>query len=310
MGVKLLSRLLKTQCYDDSKQIHLSCLYGKKICIDVSIYLYRFKSQNTLIESFYVMCSLFKQYNITPIFIFDGKPPESKKKELDNRREQRVESKKKYDDLKIQYGTNLTKEQKNELNYLKRTMVKINWEDVNIIKELFDSYGIKYITATGEADSLCASLVLKKKVYAVLTEDMDLFAYTCPIVLRYFSLSNHTCILYDLKKILQRLDIDKEHFRIVCVLSGNDYYDNKNTIFHYLKLYGRYKKTDKSVDFLTWLKDINQIEEEDIEYIKGIIDMYKNVTSELVKHPYVVIKFGYVDKEKMYGILEKDRFVF
>ena len=310
MGVKLLSRLLKTQCYDDSKQIHLSSLYGKKICIDVSIYLYRFKSQNTLIESFYVMCSLFKQYNITPIFIFDGKPPESKKKELDNRREQRVESKKKYNELKNQYGTNLTKEQKNELNYLKRTMVKINWEDVNIIQELFDSYGIKYITATGEADSLCASLVLKKKVYAVLTEDMDLFAYTCPIVLRYFSLSNHTCILYDLKKILQRLDIDKEHFRIVCVLSGNDYYDNKNTIFHYLKLYGRYKKTDKRVDFLTWLKDINQIEEEDIEDIKGVIDMYKNVTSELVKYPYVVIKFGYVDKEKMYGILEKDRFVF
>ena len=43
MGVKLLSKLLKTQCYDETKQIHLSSLYGKKICIDVSIYLYRYK---------------------------------------------------------------------------------------------------------------------------------------------------------------------------------------------------------------------------------------------------------------------------
>ena len=68
-----MSKLLKTQCYDETKQIHLSSLYGKKICIDVSIYLYRYKSQNTLIESFYLMCSLFKHYNITPIFIFDGK---------------------------------------------------------------------------------------------------------------------------------------------------------------------------------------------------------------------------------------------
>ena len=31
----------------------------------------------------------------------------------------------------------------------------------------------------GEVDVLCASLVLNKKVYAVLTEDMDLFAYGC-----------------------------------------------------------------------------------------------------------------------------------
>ena len=86
MGVKLLSKLLKTQCYDETKQIHLSSLFGKKICIDVSIYLYRYKSQNTLIESFYLMCSLFKHYNITPIFIFDGKPPESKREELEKRK--------------------------------------------------------------------------------------------------------------------------------------------------------------------------------------------------------------------------------
>jgi flap endonuclease-1 len=307
MGVKLLSKLLKTQCYDDCQQIHLSSLYGKKICIDVSIYLYRFKSQNTLIESFYAMCSLFKYYNIIPIFIFDGKPPESKRKELDNRREQRDKSKKKYEELVKQYGFNLTKEQEKELNYLKRTMVKINWEDVNIIQKLFDSYGIKYITSKGEADSLCASLVLKKKVYAVLTEDMDLFAYTCPIVLRYFSLLNHTCILYDLKKILRTLDIDKEHFRILCVLAGNDYYSSNNNIFHYLKLYNKYKKTTQTLDFISWLENINQIDY--VEDIKKVLNIYKNV-NELSKYPYVIIKFGNTDKDKMHRILENERFVF
>ena len=79
-------------------------------------------------------------------------------------------------------------------------MTKITREDIETVQNLFDAYGIKYITAKGEADVLCASLVIKKKVFAVLTEDMDLFAYTCPYVLRYFSLANHTCILYDLKK--------------------------------------------------------------------------------------------------------------
>jgi len=310
MGVKLLSKLLKTQCYDETKQIHLSSLYGKKICVDVSIYLYRYKSQNTLIESFYLMCSLFKHYHITPIFIFDGKPPESKKDELKKRRENREECSKKYEELKNRCGDNLSKEQEKELNNLKRGMTKITWEDVNIIQDLFDAYGIKYMTAKGEADTLCASLVIKKKVFAVLTEDMDLFAYTCPYVLRYFSLANHTCILYDLKKILTKLDINKVNFRLLCVLSGNDYYNSKNNIFYYLKLYNRYKKTKNNIEFIEWLTNVNHITEEDKEEITNTINIYKSVKDELGNYPYTVIKFGSVDRYKLQSILERDRFVF
>lgn len=311
MGVKLLSKLLKTHCYDETKQIHLSSLFGKKICIDVSIYLYRYKSQNTLIESLYLMCSLFKHYNITPIFIFDGKPPESKREELAKRKQNRIDCEEKYKELKQTIGNNISKEQEKELYNLKRGMTRITWEDINDVKSLFDAYGIKYITAIGEADALCASLVIKKKVYAVLTEDMDLFAYTCPIVLRYFSLANHTCILYDLKKILTKLDIDKENFRILCVLSGNDYYNNDNNIFHYLKLYNRYKKIKKeNYTFMDWLLDINHLNKDELDEIENVSNIYKDVKNELANYPYTVIRFGNVDKESLYNILEKDRFVF
>lgn len=311
MGVKLLSKLLKTHCYDETKQIHLSSLFGKKICIDVSIYLYRYKSQNTLIESLYLMCSLFKHYNITPIFIFDGKPPESKREELAKRKQNRIDCEEKYKELKQTIGNNISKEQEKELYNLKRGMTRITWEDINDVKSLFDAYGIKYITAIGEADALCASLVIKKKVYAVLTEDMDLFAYTCPIVLRYFSLANHTCILYDLKKILTKLDIDKENFRILCVLSGNDYYNNNNNIFHYLKLYNRYKKIKKeNYTFMDWLLDINHLNKDELDEIENVSNIYKDVKNELANYPYTVIKFGGVDKESLYNILERDRFVF
>ena len=40
MGVKLLSKFLKNECYDQTKKIHLSGLYGKKICIDTEVYIY------------------------------------------------------------------------------------------------------------------------------------------------------------------------------------------------------------------------------------------------------------------------------
>ena len=57
--------------------------------------------------------------------------------------------------------------------------------------------GISYYQAKGEADKLCAKLVNKNKVFACLSEDMDLFVYGCPKVLRYISLLNKNVIMYD-----------------------------------------------------------------------------------------------------------------
>ena len=157
---------------------------------------------------------LFKNI-VNDSLVFHSHYESAKAKEIENRRASRREAYEKYDELIQNCGENITEEQKNELQDLKRKMTKITREDIETVQNLFDAYGIKYITAKGEADVLCASLVIKKKVYAVLTEDMDLFAYTCPFVLRYFSLSNHTVILYDLKKILTKLDIDKKNFQVL-----------------------------------------------------------------------------------------------
>tara|TARA_X000000368_G_scaffold384555_1_gene343235 strand:+ start:68 stop:1000 length:933 start_codon:yes stop_codon:yes gene_type:complete len=310
MGVKLLSKMLKTTCYDETTKIHLSQLYGKKICIDTSIYLYRYKSQGMLIENFYLMCTLFKHYNIIPIFVFDGKPPKSKDKEIENRKEERENAYKEYDILKERYGDNVTKEQEEELNNLKKKMVYISRKDVDTIKNLLDGYGIQYITANGEADVLCASLVLKKRVFAVLTEDMDMFAYTCPNILRYFSLRNHSCIQYNLKKILNKLEISKENFQILCVLSGNDYYNSKKNIFYYMKLYSKFKKI-KSDNFIVWLIENNHLSNEDLYDIQHILDMYVNgPKSELSNYKYFNIRYGSVNNNVMMSILEKDRFIF
>jgi len=310
MGVKLLSKMLKTTCYDETTKVHLSQLYGKKICVDISIYLYRYKGQGMLIENFYLMCTLFKHYNIIPIFVFDGKPPKSKNKEIENRKEERENAYIEYDILKEKYGDTITKDQEDELNNLKKKMIYISRKDVNIIKNLLDGYGMQHITAQGEADVLCASLVLKKRVFAVLTEDMDMFAYTCPYILRYFSLRNHSCIQYNLKKILNKLEISKDNFQVLCVLSGNDYYNSTKNIFYYMKLYNKFKKTT-SKNFFEWLLVNDYISDEDVGYIQNILDMYTNgPKSELSNYKHFNIKYGSVDNSLMMSILEKDRFIF
>ena len=87
MGIKYLNNFLRTKCEDSIKSISISELSGKKIAIDISIYMYKYESNNTLIENMYLMLAIFRQYNIIPIFIFDGKPPTEKKALLKKRNE-------------------------------------------------------------------------------------------------------------------------------------------------------------------------------------------------------------------------------
>jgi 5'-3' exonuclease len=82
MGIQNLNKLLKEQCADSLRLIPLSELSGKKIAVDISIYLYKYTIENSLIENIYLMLSVFRYYNIIPIFIFDGKPPTEKKELL------------------------------------------------------------------------------------------------------------------------------------------------------------------------------------------------------------------------------------
>jgi 5'-3' exonuclease len=104
MGIRNLNKFLMEKCgRSNIRKTHLSELSGKTIAVDTSIYLYKFMADNTLVEHFYLMISLFRNYNIVPIFIFDGKPPKEKRELLLKRRQQRKESEEQYNKLKEEY---------------------------------------------------------------------------------------------------------------------------------------------------------------------------------------------------------------
>ena len=100
MGIRYLNRFLKDNASPSIKLCNLAELSGKKIAIDISIYMYRFASDNTLIENVYLMLSVFRYYNIIPIFIFDGKPPAEKRELLQKRKEDKNEAEEEYNRLK------------------------------------------------------------------------------------------------------------------------------------------------------------------------------------------------------------------
>ena len=233
MGIKLLNHLIQNTCHNN-KLISLFELKGKKIVIDISIYLYRFKSEQKLMENMYLLCGLFQYYNIIPLFIFDGKPPVLKETELKSRQRKKKIAKEKYMKMNCQ-ETKSKYAQK-----LKRTFTRVNRKDVENVKRLIKNYGMMFITSEGEADELCAKMVLSNKAYACLSEDTDLFVYGCPIVLRYFSIINHTIVKYELKDILNILKLSLEKFKKICILAGTDYSSKSINIYDCIK---RFKQT-------------------------------------------------------------------
>jgi 5'-3' exonuclease len=158
-------------------------------------------------------------------------------------------------------------------------------------------------------------------VWGCLSEDTDLFVYGCTNVLRYFSLLNHTVVLYNTKKILEELNLTQDEFRELCVVSGTDYSAHfcqlKETVnmFKVWKLFQKYQKEmnlGEVVSFYSWLHEKkNTFHFEALEKINRMFDLNSLDKSELKKQvDNIQIKNGPFQKERMQTILKEDGFVF
>jgi len=266
MGIKYLNRFLRDNCTKKSiRKTHLKQFANKTIVIDTSIYLYKFMSDNALIENMYLLISIFKTYNIIPLFIFDGKPPPEKKELLHMRKMEKKDAEQKYLNMKSMLE-NAKEDEKKEILYemdqLKRQFIRIKESDVRCVKDLMDAYGVHYFDSNAEADAVCAHLVNNGTAHACMSDDMDMFLYGCPIVIRHLSLMNHTVVTYETQKILSDLDMTDRHFREIMVLSGTDYNLYSNTsLTETINWFYEYKKyhitqtnnNTKPLEFYVWL---------------------------------------------------------
>jgi len=219
------------------------------------------------------------------------------------------------------------------MNSLKKKFVYMNKIKINKIKYLLDCYGMTYFDAPGEADQLCAWLVINKLAWACLSDDTDMFVYGCNRVLRYFSLINHTAVLYYYDNILKELDIDHYAFKEICVLSGSDYCAGVGAgslnIIKIMQLYKKYLSCKVDITFCDWL-GINsniQIDSELLLKIKNMFDITKLDMSGLTGLDGLdgciymgVVSVGSnktnkfnnkkIEKGELYNLLKEDGFLF
>ena len=330
MGIRYLNKYFREECNAKNnciKIITLSQLSGKKIAVDISIYLYKFIGDFQLIENMYLMLSIFKYYNIIPVFIFDGKSPTEKKELLIQRRQEKICAEKEFMVLKKTLENNIEIEESkrqdiiNNMNILKKKFIHISREQIATVKNLIKYYGMTYYDAPGEADKLCAILNIKGKVWGCMSEDMDMFVYGCKNVLRYFSLLNHTVVLYDTKNILKTLDISLKELKEICIISGTDYNLDKNNrnnkkhdLYTTLKYFNKYKDCKQgSDDFYSWLfKNTEYIEDlDELIYVFNLFDLDKTENiKEFITFENIKIINGNVNYIDIKNILREDGFVF
>jgi 5'-3' exonuclease len=265
------------------------------------------------------MISLFHKYNITPLFVFDGKPPPEKNQILRERRLVKIDAESKYNLLDNELSTvtdNVIRGKIiREMDQLRRQFVRISDKDVRSVKEIMDAFGVRYYNAYGEADQYCASIQKSNKYscYACMSDDMDMFVYGCSRVIRHFSLANETILMYYMDNILDDLNMSFHMFKQISVLSGTDYNsgDNDVTLYETMRWYREFDKTSSIVDksddnsFYQWLyqntKYITNMESLthihkmfDLIYIEENLNIDINTEYDSSKLKNIMSNYGFV----------------
>ena len=224
MGIKNLNQFLKKHT-DCIREIDISNLSNSILAVDTSIFLYKFKYSNKLLDYFIQQYYHFKKFNIELIYVFDGKPPKEKQLTLNNRKETRDKNNNKIEILKstLENSNEVSKLQiLKEIQDIKRKNITITREDILNVKYLFNILNIKYIQCDCEADLVCSVLYKRGIVNGCLSNDMDFLTFGTGILFRNYNLANNF-FRYDLNEILQKLELTIEQFIDFCILCGCDY---------------------------------------------------------------------------------------
>jgi flap endonuclease-1 len=227
--------------------------------IDLSIFLYKYLYNNDdHLEGLTRLILRLLKNQITPIFIFDGKPPKEKDEILQSRKEKKdfMNIKKNLIENSINFDrTNFDNFKKNINEYINNTNTDFTINECDIknlyeknsemllkecekltkkiiyvtpyhidsSKKLFDLFGVKYIHAPCEAESLLAILCKDNIVDGCISEDTDILANGGYLFLRNFNSEKNTVEEYCLHGILNNLNITYEQFIDMCILCGCDY---------------------------------------------------------------------------------------
>ena len=305
MGIKDLTAFITLKAPEAIQKRSLSEIFSdnrqRKAAIDTSLYLYKFKygSGENFLVRFFEQINRLAINKITPIYVFDGKPPSQKMNTIQNRKEKRDSYTQKITELTEQLDINsenihnqncenaekleeTNKQLKSEIFKLNRKSICITKENINQLKYFLDLLNIRYIHGNCEADLVCSKLNELNLVDMVISDDMDHLTSGSKILIRDFHVNNNLVTTYCLNTILNTLDISYEKWIEFCIMCGCDYLKRipkmgPNTSFKYIKDNSE-KPYEEIIEIIRKKKDIPDNYLEKFNEAKNI---FLNQTSEV-----------------------------
>jgi len=291
MGIKNLSKVIKTYAPDAIKDVKAKDYKNTILAFDTSMTIHQCviamkgnhvdlsnSNGKSTVHIYGIINKIIPllQNNITPVFVFDGKPPEIKSCTIDKRR------KIKKDAIDKMNKEGISQEEKDKL--LKRT-ITVSFEEMAEVKEIIKLMGLYTVSAPMEADPQCAYLVDKKICKATVTEDMDLLTFGSKLLIRNFTLSKSSKKKpqeYNLKKILKDMQFTMKQFIDLCILLGCDYCEtiNKVGIKRAVSLIEEFKTIEKIIDNTNYKLPYNNNRD---EYLKNVKLARKEFTKPKIK---------------------------
>lgn len=237
MGVKIRDLL-------EIRNIVFEDLRGKLVAIDAANALYQFlaivqpstglplmdnkqRVTSHLSGLFYRTINLVEK-DIQPIYVFDGKSPRFKAKTIEGRREERESAHEQWK-AAIEVGDMETARKFGQSAH------RLTHEMVEESKKLLDAMGIPIVQAPTEGEAQASSMVGKKNVYAVASQDFDSVLFGAPRLVRNLSIAETRRIPKTDQKIkvepeliisnesLEKLNISREQIIDIAILIGTDF---------------------------------------------------------------------------------------
>lgn len=226
MGIRGLNSIIARFAPDSITENDIKKYRGKIFAIDCSILIYKYvhmsKLENSHIIGFANRINFYLKNKITPVFVFDGVPPDAKKQVLEKRQNNRKKIQERIDELNEKLKTTDNKiEIENEINKLQNQVVYVNRYHIEECKNFLKYIGIPYVEACGEAEKMCVYLQKINKVDYIVSDDTDTLTFGCQNVLKT-SIKNAIQEI-NLNDMLNNIELSYEEFVDFCILSGCDY---------------------------------------------------------------------------------------
>jgi len=176
---------------------------------------------------FYRTINLF-EHGLKVVYVFDGKPPEMKKGEIERRRKLRAEAMQKY-----MYAVS-----RGEIEAARRyaqASSTLTSEMVNDAKRLLEAMGIPYVNAPAEGEAQAAFMTRRGDAWATASQDYDSLLFGSPRLVRNLTITGKRKLprkniyveiapeLVMLDKLLRELGLTRQQLIVLGILVGTDY---------------------------------------------------------------------------------------